>query len=65
METLLWKKVWTVNARDVEWVECKHTTKIRTIVKLETQIHQVKCKLDTLQKNKQTNVHQVESNIEN
>jgi hypothetical protein len=31
----------------------------------EAQIHQVGCKLDTLQKKKQTNIHQLESSLEN
>ncbi len=48
------KKVWTVNASDVEWVECQHINKTGTIVQLEAQIHQVRCKLDTLQE-KETN----------
>ena len=45
--TYAWKnyygrKVWTVNARDVEWVECEHMNKPRTIVQLEAQIHHLK-----------------------
>ncbi len=35
-----------------------------TIVQLEAQIHQVRCKLDTLQIKKQTNIHQLESSLE-
>jgi hypothetical protein len=40
------RKVWTVNATDVEWVECEHVNKIGLILKLETQIHDVTCQLD-------------------
>jgi hypothetical protein len=57
--------VWTVNASNVEWVEHQHINKTGTIVQLEAQIHQVRCKLDTLQKLKQTNIHQLESSLEN
>ncbi len=34
-------------------------------MQLEAQIHQMRCKLDTLQKKKETNIHQLESNLEN
>ncbi len=57
--------MWTVNASDVEWVKCEHINKTGSIVQLEAQIHQVRCKLDTLQKKKQTNIHQLESSLEN
>ncbi len=46
-------------------VECQHISKTGTIVQLEAQIHQVRCKLHTLQKKKQTNIHQLESSLEN
>ncbi len=29
------RKVWTVNASDVEWVECEHINKNGTIIQLE------------------------------
>ncbi len=57
--------MWTVNASNVEWVECEHFTKTGTILHLKAQIHQVRCKLDTLQNKKQTNIHQLESSLEN
>jgi hypothetical protein len=31
------KKVWTVNAADVEWVECEHVNKSCFITQLESQ----------------------------
>jgi len=46
------KKVWTVNANDVEWVECEHINKTGTIVQLEAQIHQLKCTLGITTKDK-------------
>ena len=33
------RKVWTVNANDVEWVECEHINKTGTIIQLETNIN--------------------------
>jgi hypothetical protein len=57
------KKVWTVNASNAEWVECHNIKKTGTIVQLDVEIHQVRCKLDTLQKNEQTNKHQLESSL--
>jgi hypothetical protein len=44
------KKVWTVNAADVEWVECEHVYKSSFITQLESQIKELKCDLD-LQRN--------------
>jgi hypothetical protein len=38
--------VWTVNATDVEWVECEHVNKTGLILQLETQIHYITCQLD-------------------
>jgi hypothetical protein len=36
------RKVWTVNASDVEWVECEHINKTGTIIQLEAQIYQLR-----------------------
>ena len=60
-QLIKWKfiteKVWTVNAKDVEWVECEHVNKPGHIVQLNTQInelekvqdyHQNKSKLEEL-----------------
>ncbi len=35
------KKVWTVNAKHVEWVQCEHVIKPGHIVQLKTQIHEL------------------------
>ena len=43
-------KVWTVNAADVEWVQCEHVNKSSFIIQLESQIKELKCHLD-LQRN--------------
>jgi hypothetical protein len=36
------KKVWTVNAADVEWVECEHVNKTSILSQLESQINELK-----------------------
>ncbi len=53
------KKVWTVNANDVEWVECEHINKTGTSVLLEAQIEQLKCTLESLPKMNTTGIQQV------
>jgi hypothetical protein len=45
-------------------MECEHINKTGTIVQLEAQIHQIKCNLETLPKDKQNNIHQLESSLE-
>ncbi len=54
---IITKKVWTVNAKDVEWIQCEHVNKPGYIVQLEAQIkdlekvqdkHQNKNKLEQL-----------------
>ena len=59
------KKVWTVNANDVKWVECEHINKTGTIVQLEAQIDQLKCTLESLQKTNTTGIQQVQSDLQN
>jgi hypothetical protein len=47
MEELLWEeRVWTVNAADVEWVECEHVNKTSILSQLESQINKLKQQLD-------------------
>ncbi len=50
------KKVWTVNASEVEWVECGHINKTGTIVQLEAQIDQLTCTLDSLSNTNKTGI---------
>ncbi len=40
------KKVWTVNAADVEWVECEHVNQTSLFSQLESQINDSKRQLD-------------------
>ncbi len=46
MEKNLRKKVWTVNANDVEWVECKHVNKTGSIIQLETNTNDLTYQLE-------------------
>ena len=48
------RKVWTVNATDVEWKVCEHVNKARLI---ETQINDVTSKLDLATKTHQPHKH--------
>ena len=47
MEELLWKKVWTCNASEVDWVELEHYPKSREITALEENIQALEQKLTT------------------
>ena len=51
MEELLRKKVWTVNAKDVEWIQCEHVNKPGYIVQLEAQIQELEKVQDKHQNN--------------
>jgi hypothetical protein len=54
--------VWTVNATDVEWVECEHVNKTGLMLQLETQIHDVTSQLDLATKKNQLHKH-LQSNL--
>ena len=41
MEELLWKKVWTIDAKDVEYIQCEHVNKPGYILQLEAQIQEL------------------------
>jgi hypothetical protein len=58
------RKVWTVNATDVEWVECEHMNKTGLILQLETQIHDVTCQLDLATQEGQPCKLQIQSTLE-
>jgi hypothetical protein len=58
------RKVWTVNATDVEWVECEHVNKTGLILQLETQIHDVTCQLDLATKEGQQRKLQIQTTLE-
>jgi cell fate (sporulation/competence/biofilm development) regulator YmcA (YheA/YmcA/DUF963 family) len=65
MENYYGRKVWTVNASDVEWVQCEHINKTGTMIKLQAEIDQLRSTLDTLpQTNRTATNEQVQSHLE-
>ena len=51
MEELLRKKVWAVNAKDVEYIQCERVNKPGYIVQLEAQVQDLKKVHDKHQNN--------------
>ena len=58
------KKVWTVNAADVEWVECEHVNKSNVMTQLESQIKELKNELDLPRKNHKSDSKAIKSKID-
>ena len=58
------KKVWTVNATNVEWVECKHVSKTGLVAQLESQINQLKQELDVLPNDHQSKKQTIKSKLD-
>ena len=58
------KKVWTVNAADVEWVECEHVNKSNVMTQLESQIKELKNELDLPPKNHKSDNKAIKSKID-
>ncbi len=54
----------TVNATDVEWVECEHVNKTGLLLQLETQIRNVTCQLDLATKEGKPCKLQIQSTLE-
>ena len=48
-----WEKVWTVNANEVEWVECEHINKTGSIIQLEKHITDLTYQLELATKENQ------------
>ena len=57
------KKVWTVNANDVKWVECKQVNKTRTIIQLETNINDLTYQLELAKEDKQAQKQEIKTNL--
>ncbi len=58
------KKVWTVNANDVEWVECEHVNKTSLVVQLESQINELKRQLNLLPNDHQSKKQTIKSKLD-
>ncbi len=57
--------MWTVNASDVEWVQCEHINKARTMIQLQAKIYQLRSTHDTLPQTYRTVTNeQVQSHLE-
>jgi hypothetical protein len=48
------RKVWMVNASDVEWVQCEHINTTGTMIQLQAQIDQLRSTPDSLPKTNRT-----------
>ena len=58
------RKVWTVNATDVEYVECELVNKTRRMVQLETNINSLTNRLDNKEQITQTESDTIQDNID-
>jgi hypothetical protein len=56
--------VWTVNAADVEWVECEHVNKTSLVAQLESLINELKHQLDFLPNNHQYKKQTIKSKLD-
>jgi hypothetical protein len=63
-KNLYGRKVWTVDATDVAWVECENVNKTGLILQLDTQIHDVTCQMDLATKEGQSHKLQIQSTLE-
>ncbi len=58
------KKVWTVNAADVEWVECEHVNTTSLVAQLESQINELKRQLYLIPNDHQSKKQTTKSKLE-
>ncbi len=57
--------MWTVNANDVEWVECKHVNKTGSIIQLETNINNWTYQLELAKTDNQAQKQEIQTNLRN
>jgi hypothetical protein len=65
MEKNYGRKVWTVNANDVKWVECKHINKTGYIIQLESNINNLTYHLELAKKENQAQKQEIITNLKN
>jgi hypothetical protein len=58
------RKVWTVDATDVEYVECEHVNKTGIMLQLDTQIKHLTNQLDQEKQQNQTELDKIKFNID-
>ncbi len=56
--------MWTVNAADVEWVECEHVNKTSFMTQLESQIKELKSQLDLPQNDHKSDKKRIKSKFD-
>ncbi len=56
--------MWTVNAADVEWVECEHVKKTNLLSQLESQMNELKQQLDLPPNNHQSKKQTIKSTLD-
>ena len=59
------KKVWTVNASDVEWLQCEHVQKPGYITQLQTEIQELTTRLKAMKNPSKSKTQEIESIIKN
>ncbi len=57
--------MWTVNATDVEWVECEHINKTGSILQLETHIIDLTNQLKLATEDNKPQKQEIRTNLEN
>jgi hypothetical protein len=65
MEKNYGRKVWTVNANDVEWVECEHVNKTGSIIQLEININNWTYQLELAKTDNQAQKQEIQTNLQN
>jgi hypothetical protein len=65
MEKNYGRKVWTVNANDVKWVECEHVNKTGSIIQLETNINEWTYQLELAKTDNQAQKQEIQTNLQN
>ena len=58
------KKVWTVNAADVEWVECEHVNKTNLLSQLKSQINELQQQMDLTPNDHQSKKQTIKSKLD-
>ena len=57
------KKVWTVNASDVEWLQCEHVQKPGYISQLQTEIQELTTRLKSMENPSKSTTQEIDSII--
>jgi hypothetical protein len=58
------KKVWTVSATDVEWIECEHVNKTSLLLQMKSQKNELKQQLNLPQNDRQSEKKTIKSKLD-